>query len=448
MRRADRRSRHRRARRVALADARVALHRFEPGSGNWNQLAIAWTDADGRYRFDELTPWSLPGLRDSDAGITPTTDRAVPAALLAHRADHRLGRRDRHRSRLGGRGGEPPPAGARANPRSRHRHLRRSGGRRLRAGLLESVGRWEPGPWAGFDEEGGYELRVDGDRNYHVCFHPWDGEGVAHQCWDGAQSLPESTPIRGVRPNRTVDGIDARLDPGGRIEGMIGAYPVGTQGAVEVLAYRYVDGQWWPVGFNALEPWTSPTPFEVAGLPAGTYRVCFRSQDYEFVPVFADECVGGTPTPATGTDVEVTAGEATTGADVELGRASTIRGRALGIDRTGPGSASDRVRRADLRAPDRGRRQLRVRRAARWHLQGRLQPRSRRGPARGALLQEQAGAGRDRGLLGGRSRQRQPRHRDLEHALLPAARSPVASSTATARASRIARCAPTPRARW
>ena len=179
---------------------------------------------------------------------------------------------------------------------------------------------------------GGYELRLEGGRVYYVCFQPWDGEELAVECWNEAPSLPSSTGIRGVRPNRTIDGIDAQLDPAARIEGQISGYPTGTQGSIEILAYRNDGGEWWPAGWDLVEPWTSPNPFEIASLPAGTYRVCFTSQDFEFFPVFADECVGGNPTPETGTDIEVTAGETTPGADVDLDSASTIRGRVAGID--------------------------------------------------------------------------------------------------------------------
>ncbi len=189
-----------------------------------------------------------------------------------------------------------------------------------------------PGPWGSFDEEGGYELRLDNQRLHHVCFHPWDGAQVALQCWNEAPSLPSSTGIRGVRPNTTVDGIDAQLDPAARIEGLISGYPTGTQGTISITAFRKDDGEWWGAGWNLVEPWTSPAQFEIDSLPAGTYRVCFSSQDFEFYPVFADECVGGTPTLETGTDLEVIAGDTTSGADVDLGSASTIDGRVAGID--------------------------------------------------------------------------------------------------------------------
>ena len=85
--------------------------------------------------------------------------------------------------------------------------------------------------------------------------------------------------------------------------------------------------------------------FEIGNLPPGDdYRVCFTSQDYEFVPVFANECVGGSPTPATGTPIPVVAGTVTPGADVDLGSASMISGRVTGSPGAGLGPAADRGR--------------------------------------------------------------------------------------------------------
>jgi Carboxypeptidase regulatory-like domain len=319
---------------AALADARVELHRFDPGTGNWQQFSTTRTDADGRYRFPELAAGRYKLCADSAAGIGPTN----PVALYlprCWRAAPTLDSADEIALDPGSVvGGVMIRLAARGRIRG---HVTDPAGAPVTNGYAQAYwnesGRWTPGPWATFDDDGGYELRVAGDRAvYHVCFHPWDGDQLALQCWNEAPSLPSSTGIRGARPNRTIGGIDARLDPGARIEGLIRGYPVGTQGEVEVLAYRKDGGEWWPAGWNVVAPWTSATPFEIASLPAGTYRVCFSSQDFEFVPVFATECVGGSPTPDTGTDIEVLAGETTAGADVELGQASTIRGRVAGID--------------------------------------------------------------------------------------------------------------------
>ncbi len=317
-----------------LADARVELHRFDPGTGTWRQLTTTQTDVAGRYGFAELTPGRYRVCANSSAGI----DRNSPVALYLPRcwrtaptleeADEVVldagstvgGVRIRLRARAKIRGHVTDPDGDSVT------------GGNARAYWRES-GRWVSGPYALFEDDGSYELRVDpGPRVYHVCFQPDGGDQLALQCWEDAPSLPSSTGIRGSRPNHTIDGIDAQLDPGARIEGLIRGYPVGTQGSVEVLAYRRDEGEWWPAGWNVLEPWTTATPFEITGVPAGRYRVCFSSQGFEFLPVFAHECVGGSPTPETGTDVEAIAGETTPGADVELGAASTIRGKVAGID--------------------------------------------------------------------------------------------------------------------
>jgi hypothetical protein len=321
--------------RVAIADARVQLYRFVPATGTWQPFLTTHTDAGGRFQIGQLAADRYRVCADSASGIGPTNPvglylprcwRAAPTVdsadeivldpgSLAKGVAIRLPSRGRIRGEVTDFTGAPVTGGY------------------AQAYWRES-GRWVNGPYGLFGDDGRYELRVDGRRVYHVCFQPWDTEGLAAQCWDGAPSLPSSTGIRGASPDRIVDEIHAQLEPGGVITGLIRGYPTGTQGAIEILAYRHDGGEWWPAGWNLVEPWTSPNPFEIASLPAGTYRVCFRSQDFEFFPVFADECVGGTPTPATGADVEVAAGETTPGADVELGSASTIRGRVNGI--TGP----------------------------------------------------------------------------------------------------------------
>ena len=66
----------------------------------------------------------------------------------------------------------------------------------------------------------------------------------ASECWQDAPALPSSTPIRGALPNQTVDGIDAQLDLAGKLSGVVTGYPIGTQGTIEISAYRLVEGGW------------------------------------------------------------------------------------------------------------------------------------------------------------------------------------------------------------
>ncbi len=320
-----------------LADTRVDLHRLDPSTGNWQQFSWEWTSADGRYLFINLPAGRYRLCADSNAGVSSGN----PAKLYLRRcwrtapsvgsADEvvlesgaevrgvviRLLTRGRIRGNVTGPGGDPADGGY------------------ARAYWRES-GEWAWGDWDYIDENGDYELRVDDKPAHHVCFHPSDVDQLATECWDDADSLTSSTAIQGARPNQIVEGIDAQLGPGARIEGSITGYPTGTQGVVAISAYRNDGDGWWAVGFNSLEPYTNPLPYEINSLPAGDYRVCFTSQEFEFFPVFADECVGGGPNPATGADIEVTEGETTSNADVDLGAASTIRGRVSGISEPVP----------------------------------------------------------------------------------------------------------------
>ena len=317
---------------AALADARVDLHRFDPGTGNWPHFSTTRTGANGRYRFEGLAAGRYRVCASSDAGIGPN-----PVALYLRRCWRAAPTVDSADEITLDSGSAIAGATIRLLPRGRIRgHVTDPTGAPVTGGYAQiywrESGRWVNGPYGLFDGEGGYELRVDGDRAYHVCFQPWAGDDLAAQCWDDVPSLPLSTGIRGARPNRVVHRIDAQLDVGARIEGLIDGYPTGTQGSIEILALRNDGGEWWQAGWNVVEPQTSPSSFDIPNLPAGTYRVCFNSQDFEFVPVFASECFGGSPTADTGADVEVVAGETTSEVNVELGSASTISGRVAGAD--------------------------------------------------------------------------------------------------------------------
>ncbi len=314
-----------------LPDSRVWLHRFIPGTGTFQPVAATSTNAEGRYGFTGLAADRYAVCADSNPaeGLyvrrcwrdAPAPDSADDVVLdpgeMVGGVTLRLPLRARIRGHVTDPEGDPVTGG--------YAHVWRN-----------DSGRWVHESYAGFDGEGGYDLRVDGAPVYHVCFFPFDGEGLASECWNDAPSLPSSTGIRGALPNRTVDGIDAQLDPAAKIEGLITGYPTGTQGEIEIVAYRNDGGEWWAAGSTLISPYTSPLPYEIASLPAGTYRVCFSSQNYEFFPVFPHECVGGYPTPATGSDVEAITGETTADADVELGLASTIRGKVSGIDAAVP----------------------------------------------------------------------------------------------------------------
>ena len=211
--------------------------------------------------------------------------------MLAHRFGRRVGRRRRARPRHGR---------ARARIRLRARGLLRGtvtgpGGARSWAAMSRRSG---ASPAAGcrtvLATRRERELRAPRRGRSHLprLRPPSEAGGLAHECWNDAPSLPSSTPSDASR--RAAPGRDrSRLDPAGRISGLISGYPTGTQGSVAISAFRNDGGEWYPVGSTVVEPFTSPNPFELGALSAGTYRVASPRRTSSSSLVFADECVGG-----------------------------------------------------------------------------------------------------------------------------------------------------------
>jgi hypothetical protein len=156
-----------------LADARVELHRFEPGTGSWQSQAVIRTDANGRYRFTGLTAGRYRVCAQSDEGVgspnperlylprcwraAPTVDTAdeivLDPASMAASASIRLPRRGQVRGHVTDPEGDSVTGG-------------------YAQAFWDESGRWVPGPYALFDGDGNYELRLDSGRVYRVCFYP------------------------------------------------------------------------------------------------------------------------------------------------------------------------------------------------------------------------------------------------------------------------------------
>ena len=204
---------------AVLADARVELHRFEPGPGSWQSQAVIRTDADGRHRSPaspRVATGSAPSRMRASARRTrrldlprcwraaPTVDSAdeivLDPASMAASASIRLPRLGQVRGHVTDPEGAPVTGG-------------------YAQAFWDESGRWVPGPYALFDGDGNYELRLDSGRVYRVCFYPWEGQGLANQCWNDVPTLPGADGIRGVGPHRVIDGIDAQLHTAGRDRG-------------------------------------------------------------------------------------------------------------------------------------------------------------------------------------------------------------------------------------
>ena len=174
---------------------------------------------------------------------------------------------------------------------------------------------------------GTYAIRGLEPGTYRVCFSSYE---LIDECWDDAEKVGQARDIV-VGFEQTVTGVTASLDPGGAIEGTVSGAYLGAQGEVAADVYRLVAGNWELVDAQLeRESTNEASPYRIVGLATGTYRVCLRHEDPEFVPGFAPECYGGTPTVLSGGDIPVTAPQTTTGIDIDLDAPSRISGRVFG----------------------------------------------------------------------------------------------------------------------
>ena len=190
------------------------------------------------------------------------------------------------------------------------------------------------GRWVSVAGASGPAYRIGGldPGTYRVCF---DGPEYLNACWRAATEVAQADDIR-VSAGRAITGIDGSLTTGGVIAGTFHDVYTGAQGEVQVDVYRLESGEWRVVDGSSLAPFSTTIPYEVTGLPSGTYRVCAWHSDPEFVPGFAPECHGGTPTVGSADDVVVVQGQTTGGVDFDLDPLSAIRGRVTGADRPVP----------------------------------------------------------------------------------------------------------------
>lgn len=134
-----------------------------------------------------------------------------------------------------------------------------------------------------------------------------------------------------VGAETTVSGRDAQIAPASHIRGTVTA-PAGT-GVVQVLvtAHRYDPSRetWNAVAWDGTE---FDGSYDLAGLPAGTYRLRFTDSTER---ALATEYWNDQPDIESAQDIVVTAGDAVTGKDAQLATAGSISGRITDTDGVG-----------------------------------------------------------------------------------------------------------------
>jgi hypothetical protein len=311
----------------ALADTEVWAYAFDRDAGAWAKTrGNTLTDPTGSYLLTGLHPGAYRVCAEPRDGVhrqecwqeTATVDGAndvdAPEGAVAQGIDMTLSPGATISGKVLDAAGEPTYAQATA------------------FALDSATGQWKviksesTDVISGGARTGSYAIRGLEPGTYRVCFFSYE---LVDECWDDAETVEQAKDIV-VNFEQTVTGVTASLDPGGVIEGTVSGGYVGAQGEVAADVYRLVAGDWELVGAQLERASTNQDfPYRIVGLATGTYRVCLRHEDPEFVPGFAPECYGGTPTVQSGADIPVTAPQTATGIDIDLDAPSLISGRVL-----------------------------------------------------------------------------------------------------------------------
>lgn len=162
--------------------------------------------------------------------------------------------------------------------------------------------------------DGGYRIRDLDPGLYRVRFEALDGFSVAEH-YDDVTDPDAATPVA-VALSATSEGVDAELAPAGIISGSITdrfGSPFQIAGAI---VYRDDGDGWRRVADGSV---VSDTEYRIEGVPVGTYRVELVGRSFwggDPLSEYFDDA----PTIELGTDVQVAAGQVTSGISGSLGQ--------------------------------------------------------------------------------------------------------------------------------
>ena len=190
---------------------------------------------------------------------------------------------------------------------------------------VQAYVRIEPWSWWNYaggtssDSNGEYDLKLPAG-TYRVCFYDWNTGDYLNECYDDAGDNVNSATDIAVLAGQTTAGIDAALTLAAHITGTVTDASGASLPGIYVYAYD-LDPlyNYWRYLRSATTD--ANGAYDIGGLPAGTYRVCFYASDY------ASECYDDAGTDVnSATDIAVLAGETVAGIDAALALAGHITG--------------------------------------------------------------------------------------------------------------------------
>ena len=171
------------------------------------------------------------------------------------------------------------------------------------------------------NQTGIYEINGLSDGTYRICFSDPDGQ-FASECYDDHKpAFFQSGKNVNVTDGTTTSGIDAQLGKAAHITGTVS--DLAGQPLPNVFVNIYArNGSWWE-WINGVSTTSTNGQYDVGGLPAGTYKLCFRDTTGQYV----NECYDDdTDNPESGLEITINTGQVLSGVDSQLAVAGHITG--------------------------------------------------------------------------------------------------------------------------
>lgn len=178
---------------------------------------------------------------------------------------------------------------------------------------------WEGINYAYTNSAGAYTINGLDSGNYRIRFRDYFGENLSEYYQDAADI--ESATDVSVTAGQTTTGIDGDLAKGGSITGVVRDIEGNPIENKTVVAYQYNadDEEWQVINYNRT---ASTGEYEIKGLHSGSYHLYFSAGWTAYLSQYYDNATE----IESATDIEVTAGQATAGIDVELERGGVLTG--------------------------------------------------------------------------------------------------------------------------
>lgn len=299
---------------TGIAGISVSVHQWSPNQSYWSGVGSAQTRSDGTYEVGNLRAGTYR-VCFSDYGNTyvrecwndkPSVEKAddIPVAEGARVADKDAVLSEE--GRISGRLVDVSGAGVpNLGVAVRQKAVGSSMWDWVTSGQTDSTGHYELGG-----------LRAG---TYRVCFNGYNTDFLT-ECWNDKATVELAEDIV-VAVGARVTGKDAVLARAGRISGTV------TNSQGEGIANLYATVQQKVAGTSSWQGINSVSTngqgiYEVGGLKAGTYRVCFQT----YMTAYVSECWNNQATVDRAQDIPVAEGEVVAGTDAVLAKGSRISG--------------------------------------------------------------------------------------------------------------------------